>query len=110
VTIDRDILRWGLLIGATPIWWPFLRALWRDFNAALRDEGGLFGREPSAKEMEEARRTGTNEHDTLVSEPWVRPGEHRAPRLRTPGARPGPPRSAKPGAGFRGNDKPRGFR
>ena len=44
--IDRDILRWTLLIGAAPVWWPFLRTLWRDFNQALREEGGLLGRPP----------------------------------------------------------------
>ena len=48
--------------------------------------------------------------DTMVSEPWVRPGEHRTPQLRTPAARAQPPTSAKPGTGFRRNDKPRGFR
>src|SRR5438552_18863603 len=101
--IDRDLLRWGLLIGAAPIWWPFLRALWRDFNAALREEGGLFGREPSAKEMEEMRHTGAKAPDTMVSEPWVRPGQHRAPRLRTPAARALPPTSTKPGSGSRRN-------
>ena len=37
--LNKDILRWVLLIGTIPIWWPFLRALWRDFNNALREEG-----------------------------------------------------------------------
>ncbi len=44
--INKDLIRWALLIGAAPIWIPYLRILWRDFNHALRDEGGLIGIAP----------------------------------------------------------------
>jgi hypothetical protein len=97
--INRDLLRWILLIGATPIWWPFLRTLWKDFNAALREEGGLLGAPPSGRELEVIRREREQEPDTLTSEPLVRPGEHRMPRLQSPSARPqsAPPETRKPG-------------
>jgi len=79
---NREIIRWLLLIALLPIGWPFVKTLWVDFNNALREEGGLFGRTPSAREVEEIRAAKKNEPETLVSEPWVRPGQVRKPRLR----------------------------
>lgn len=109
--LNKEILRWVLLIGAAPIWWPFLRTLWRDFNDALRTEGGLFGRKPGPRELERLEAERAERTETLISEPYVRPGERRTTRMRTPragaqrarsnGARPsGPPRSGRP-SGFR---------
>jgi hypothetical protein len=80
--INKDILRWVLLIGAAPIWLPFLRLLWKDFNRALADEGGILGRAPTATEAERIRREKLSDPEILVSEPWARPGERRAPRMR----------------------------
>lgn len=85
--LNKDILRWVLLIGAMPIWWPFLRTLWRDFNAALRDEGGLFGRAPTGREVERIRREQASVPPTLTNEPWVQREDRRAPRMRTPARR-----------------------
>jgi hypothetical protein len=102
---NKDILRWVLLLGAAPIWIPFLRILWRDFNEALREEGGLFGRAPTPRELEQIRREKLTQPDTLVSEPWVRAGEKRVSRMRSPDSRGGP----RPGAGPSG-PRPRGFR
>src|SRR6188474_3414559 len=53
--INKDILRWVLLIGAMPIWIPFLFTLWRDFNDALREDGGLLGSPPTGRELEQVR-------------------------------------------------------
>jgi hypothetical protein len=83
--INRDIVRWLLLIALLPIGWPFVKTLWRDFNSALRDEGGLFGRTPSAREVEEILAQKKHEPETLISESWVRPGDVRKPRLRGKG-------------------------
>ncbi len=79
--LNKDILRWVILIGAAPLWWPFLRTLWKDFNDALRSEGGLFGRRPSARELERFESERAERTETLTSEPYVRPGERRTPRL-----------------------------
>lgn len=90
----KDFLRWFLLIGAAPVWVPFLLALWRDFNRALREEGGLFGRDPGPLQLEKMRRERAAEPDNLVSEAWVRQGDRHKPRMG--GARPGakaPPRA-----------------
>jgi hypothetical protein len=101
--INRDLIRWLLLIALMPIGWPFLKALWQDFNGALREEGGLFGAPPSAREIEQIREEKKREPDTLVSEPWVRPGQVRKPRLRgrTDGGDAGPraPRANAPRRG-----------
>ncbi len=82
---NREIIRWLILIALLPIGWPFVKTLWQDFNGALREEGGLFGRNPSAREVEKIRAEKWHEQETLVSEPWVRPGQVRKPRLRGKG-------------------------
>ncbi|MBL8862906.1 MAG: hypothetical protein JNK02_12990 [Planctomycetes bacterium] len=99
---NRDLVRWLLLIALLPIGWPFVKALWRDFNAALREEGGLFGRQPSAREVERILEEKRKQPETLVSEPWVKPGDVRPARLRGRGA-PGGPRPKTTGrrGGFR---------
>jgi hypothetical protein len=51
--------------------------LWRDFNRALEEEGGVFGRPPTANEVERIRREKLKDPDTLVSEPWARRGQRR---------------------------------
>jgi hypothetical protein len=107
--IDKDMLRWVLLIGATPIWLPFVRALWRDFNSALREEGGLIGTKPGPRQLEQLRAESRNEPDPLQSEPRILPGERRTTRMRAPqpapgerpGRRPSGPAPRKPGFGPR---------
>jgi hypothetical protein len=108
---NKELLRYLLLIGAAPVWVPFLRTLWKDFNEALREEGGLFGSLPSPREQEEIRREKAGKPDTLVSEPWVRSGEQRAPRMRSPSAAPRPTAGGSPPAtGRRPGGEKRGFR
>ena len=85
--INKDILRWVLLIGAMPIWIPFLFTLWRDFNDALRLDGGLLGSPPTGRELEVARKELAEKPDVLVSEPIVQPGDRRRPRLNAPSRR-----------------------
>jgi hypothetical protein len=83
--INKDILRWVLLIGAIPIWLPFLRMLWKDFNRALAEEGGVFGKAPTAQEAERIRREKLTDPELLVSEPWARRGERNVMRGQGPG-------------------------
>ena len=85
--INKDILRWVLLIGAMPIWVPFLFTLWRDFNDALREDGGLLGSPPTGRELEAIRKELAEKPDVLVSEPIVQPGDRRQPRLNAPSRR-----------------------
>jgi hypothetical protein len=53
--LNKEILRWVLMIGAAPIWLPFVLTLWNDFNDALREEGGLLG---SRRRRASSRRSG----------------------------------------------------
>jgi hypothetical protein len=106
--IDKDILRWVLLIGATPLWLPFLRALWRDFNHALREDGGLMGSPPSPLELERMQRERTVHPDPLRSEPRLQPGQRRTTRMRTPDAQSGS--SARPGSTARSAPRRPGFK
>jgi len=85
--INKDILRWVFLIGAMPIWIPFLFTLWRDFNDALREDGGLLGSPPTGRELEAVRQELAGKPDVLVSEPIVQPGDRRHPRLNAPSRR-----------------------
>jgi hypothetical protein len=106
--LNKNLIRYGLLIAAMPIWWPFVKTLWRDFNSALREEGGLFGTPPSGRELEEIRREKAKEPEQLVSEPWVKAGDLRSTRMRTPSNK--APKSAAPERRFRQatNKKPGG--
>jgi hypothetical protein len=99
VGINKDILRWVLLLAAMPIWLPFLRILWRDFNRALEEEGGIFGRTPSARDVERIRLEKLREPESLVSERWARRGEGTTPAARAPGG--GATRQGSPVGGFR---------
>ena len=103
--INKEFIRWALLIGAAPVWLPFLRLLWKDFNDALREEGGLFGAQPTPRELEKIRREKEAEPDTLVSEPWVRPGERRRTRMRAPDGGRRAPRAPDARPGGRGADR-----
>lgn len=86
---DKEVLRMVLLIGAAPIWIPFFFTLWRDFNDALRLDGGLLGSPPTGRDLEAAQRELAEKPDVLVSEPIVQPGDRKHPRLNSP-ARRGP--------------------
>lgn len=98
--LNKDLLRWVLLIGTAPVWWPFLRTLWRDFNDALREEGGLFGRRPSARELERIQQERSQSPPTLTHEPWAHRETTRARRAAPPrtGGAPKPTPNARPAA------------
>ena len=78
---NEQILRWLLIFGAAPIWFPFLKALWDDFNSTLAEEGGLFGETPSLAERERILKAKAKQPDVLVSEPWTRRQERKPIQL-----------------------------
>ena len=94
--VNKEILRWVLLIGATPIWFPFLMTLWKDFNNALRLDGGLLGSPPTGRELEAVRRELAEQPEVLVSEPIVHSGDRRQPRLVSPARRAAPAAPRQP--------------
>jgi hypothetical protein len=97
--LNKEILRWVLMIGAMPIWLPFIITLWNDFNDALREEGGLLGDAPSPRELEIIRREKAEKPDLLVSEPIIRVGDRKRPRM--DGRKSGPRASSPRTPGFR---------
>ncbi len=98
--LNKEILRWVLMIGSAPIWFPFILTLWNDFNDALREEGGLIGEPPSPRELEQIRREQAEKPELLVNEPIVRAGDRRRPRLANPGASTAGKSGARPRGGF----------
>jgi len=96
--LNKEILRWVLMIGAMPIWLPFLLTLWNDFNEALKEDGGLMGEPPSPSELEIIRKEKALKPEVLVNEPIIRPGDRRTPRL---GARSGPAANVRSTPKFR---------
>lgn len=79
--INKDLIRWALLLLAAPIWIPYLRILWRDFNHALRDEGGLIGIPPRGEEALRLKAEKRLDTDRLQSEPILRPEDRKVRRL-----------------------------
>lgn len=79
---DTSLLRWVVLAVLAPLWWPFVRLLWQDFNSTLAEEGGLFGRKPGIREREAITAEKATRPDPLVSEPWARAHERGQRKLR----------------------------
>ncbi len=52
-----------------PLWWPIARAFWQDAQDTLREEGGLLGDTPNAKELERIRQEYGVYRSPLTSEP-----------------------------------------
>lgn len=100
--LNTEWVKYTILLLSSPIWWPFLKALWRAVNDALRDEGGVFGHAPTSAELEALDREYGAHVSPLVNVTWeeFEAGLDRrpqaAPQRRARAARPTPP--------------PRGFR
>lgn len=63
------ILKYLIVFGSAPLWLPFLKALYEELEAALREQGGLFGEEPSAERLAEIRQEIAMEEERVVNEP-----------------------------------------
>lgn len=63
-----SLLKYLLILLTAPFWFPFAKALWDEFNDALRVDGGLFGDTPSRTERERIEREIAQEPPKLVSE------------------------------------------
>lgn len=56
-----------LLLG--PLWLPVIKALYTDFQGALWEEGGLFGRPPGRRDLDKLRERYGDYESPLVNEP-----------------------------------------
>ena len=103
-SFGQEALRYAIVLVTAPLWLPFVKALWKELNRALRWEGGLLGRRPTPRERAEIERAARTEEDPLVSEP--RGGFELRPQFRAKAAS-NNPRAPLPRPGPRGPAGPR---
>ncbi len=97
--LNKQLIKYGLLIATSPIWYPFLKAVWEELNHALRADGGLLGSLPNRRDRARLAQRPDEEDDPLLNELRGRPGEpRRAPTRNTAG----PGRSSGKGSGKNG--------
>jgi len=68
LALNTAWFKYTLLIAASPLWWPFVRELWKEFNDILAEEGGLLGSLPDEEELAEIRRNRAVRDAALVRE------------------------------------------
>ncbi len=66
--LNTPTFKYVLILLMAPLWLPFLRELWRELNRMLEEEGGLLGRTPSERELQEIRARRRTEDLALVRE------------------------------------------
>jgi hypothetical protein len=100
-SLNQEWVKYTILLLSSPLWWPFVKALWRAVNDALRDEGGIFGHERTAAELDALDRELGAHVSPLVSVTWeeAESGVESRPQPHSPRRGPPPPAS-----------RPRGFR
>ena len=101
-SLNQEWVKYTILILASPLWWPFVKALWRAVNDALRDEGGIFGHERTEAELAALDRELGAHVSPLVSVTWeeAESGVERRPQAQPSRRSAAPPPAAKP-RGFR---------
>lgn len=76
-----------ILLILAPYWWPVLKALYADFQGALADEGGLFGADPTPRQLAELREKYRDYESPLVNESFEEAlAKRRARPMREGGA------------------------
>lgn len=103
-SLNSEPVKILLILILSPLWLPFIRALWKELNNSLRDEGGVLGVAPTKKQLATLDRELGRRESTMVSETWedhlakekrgspARGGARRAPAARRPAAPPPKPR------------------
>lgn len=66
--LNSEPVKYALIVLMAPFWIPFFKALFKEFNDSLRDEGGLFGDPPSKEKLAEMNRELGKFRSPLVSE------------------------------------------
>ena len=67
-----------------PAWLPVVRELWKEINASLAEEGGVFGELPTEAEAKHLVRARRVSGESLISVP--RAGRSRGPGRSAPSA------------------------
>jgi hypothetical protein len=102
-SLNSEPVKYALIALTAPLWWPFVRALWRELNDSLRDEGGIFGQQLTRAELESVNKAKGRHESPLVSETW---DEHERGGAAPSSSRRGPRASPAPAT----RPRPRGFR
>ena len=103
-SLNSEPVKYALIALTAPFWWPFVRALWKELNDSLRDEGGILGQQLSRAELERVNKSQGRQESPLVSETW---DEHeRGDDAPSRGAR----RGARASSAGPARPRPRGFR
>ena len=97
IQLNSEPVKYAIIILTAPFWLPFAKALWRELNDSLRDEGGLLGRAPTEQELAEMNREFGVHESALVSERWEEVGRGGRPASRARGAERDRPRGFGPG-------------
>jgi len=66
LVLDPAVIKYSLLVLTMPLWWPFVRELWKEFNLILEEEGGLLGRKPTDAQLAEIRKRRAAREAALV--------------------------------------------
>ncbi len=112
LNLNTELFKYVLLVVTVPFWLPFVRAIWEDFNQALRDEGGLLGYGPPAAERGQEGELPSS----MVSETHEEIGRGTAPprtassRSERAPSRPGFRSGSESGSRSPGGPSARGFR
>lgn len=109
LNLNTPGFKYAMIVCAAPLWLPFVKALWKELNEMLAEEGGLLGRDPSPEELAEIRRRKAERGPTMVSEPHERgPAVQRlGGQARRSGATRPRASARRPTAGRRGFGPPR---
>jgi hypothetical protein len=70
IELNSEPVKYAVIALSAPVWLPFAKALWREFNDALRDEGGILGAAPSAAELAAIERERGRFTSGMVSVSW----------------------------------------
>lgn len=91
--LNSEPVKWVLIVLSSPLWVPFFKALWKEWNDSLRDEGGVLGFAPTTKELAAINRREGLHRSTMMSETWdeyerrrAAPDERRARAAGSPTA------------------------
>jgi hypothetical protein len=68
--LNTDAVKYALVALSSPFWLPFAKALLKEFNDALRDEGGLLGRAPTKAELQKLEAAHGKFESPMLSERW----------------------------------------
>ncbi len=71
IELNSEPVKYALIALSAPVWLPFAKALWREFNDSLRDEGGLLGDAPSAAELAAIERERGRFESGMVNITWA---------------------------------------